>query len=179
MSAVEYRIIVVALAGLLVVAVHRGITTRRWVRLGIHLLFLGGVALLLRVPLPFTTAWGLATKGREDEPDQLIRVVALVACFLSMIFGMAAQYFYAQCAAGRRRMKFDLTSFVVPFFLSPIVFTPLLGVMDAALSSQALSSQTLMLYFVAFQNGFMWKDVIEKRRHGEQPSPEEDAPAAG
>src|SRR5688572_28294461 len=96
---------------------------------------------------------------------------AIVFCYLAMIFGMMAEYFYTQAErlqhveAGKRKLEFDLLSFLMPVFASPIVFIPLLTLTsDVAAGGGAFSRAKVMVYLVAFQNGFFWKSFFEQRK---------------
>ena len=69
--------------------------------------------------------------------------------------------------------------FLMPIFASPIVFIPLLTITsDVAMGGGAFTKSKLMVYLVAFQNGFFWKGFFDKARHKAQgtrleaPAPE-------
>jgi hypothetical protein len=98
------------------------------------------------------------TKGAVEEG------VAVVVCYLSMLLGMAAEYGYAQAESGRRRFKWEPMSFLMPIFASPIVFIPLLTIIGDMTLGGAFTKAKLMVYLVAFQNGFFWKGFFEQRR---------------
>jgi hypothetical protein len=112
------------------------------------------------------------SSGREDIETKgpVQESIAVVCCYLAMLTGMVAQYFYRQAETGAERLTFKPIEFLMPIFASPIVFIPLLTITaDAALSGPFTTSK-LMVYFVAFQNGFFWKNFFEDRRrtiHGE------------
>jgi hypothetical protein len=79
--------------------------------------------------------------------------------YVAMIAGMMAQYFYFYT-----RRKFRWRSFIKPFLASPIVFMPLVSAYQKALTSlDAFELGDLMLLLVAFQNGFFWKVIFDKR----------------
>jgi hypothetical protein len=61
----------------------------------------------------------------------------------------------------------------MPIFASPIVFIPLLTLTtDEALAGGAFTRAKLMVYLVAFQNGFFWRNFFEQRRlNPPEPSP--------
>ena len=78
---------------------------------------------------------------------------------------MMAEYGYAQAERGRKKFKFELVTFMMPVFASPIVFIPLLTLTtDEAMAGGAFTRVKLMVYLVAFQNGFFWKSFFEQRR---------------
>jgi hypothetical protein len=88
--------------------------------------------------------------------------LAVVFCYAAMVLGMVAQYGYQQ--AERHEFTFDPAAFFMPIFASPIVFIPLLTVITDVSISGALSKPKLMVYLVAFQNGFFWKGFFEGSR---------------
>lgn len=98
------------------------------------------------------------TRGASDE------IVAIVICYLSMVFGMMAEYGYAQAERGNKKLEFELMSFLMPIFASPIVFIPLLTLTSEVAMGGAFTRPKLMVYLVAFQNGFFWKSFFEQRR---------------
>jgi hypothetical protein len=107
-----------------------------------------------------------SSSGREDIETKgpVQESIAVVCCYLAMLTGMVAQYFYRQAEGGAERLTFKPIEFLMPIFASPIVFIPLLTITaDAALSGPFTKSK-LMVYFVAFQNGFFWKNFFEDRR---------------
>jgi hypothetical protein len=101
---------------------------------------------------------GIETKGAIQEG------VAVAICYLSMVLGMVAQYFYKQAESGERKFKFELLEFLMPIFASPIVFIPLLTVIGDMTVSGAFTKAKLMVYLVSFQNGFFWKTFFERRQ---------------
>jgi hypothetical protein len=115
---------------------------------------------------------GLETKGTIDEG------LAIAVCYVAMLLGMVAQYGYAQAERGRRRFRFDLVSFMMPIFASPIVFIPLLSITTDLTLSGAFTQSKLMVYLVAFQNGFFWKSFFEQQRQRavEQPQGHSSTP---
>ena len=90
--------------------------------------------------------------------------MAVAFCYLSMVLGMAAQYFYKQAERGDRRLTFEVMEFLMPIFASPIVFIPLLTITSDMMLSGPFTKSKLMIYLVAFQNGFFWKSFFEQRR---------------
>lgn len=91
---------------------------------------------------------------------------ALTWLYLSMLLGMAAQYFFYRAEPPQ---PFRWLPFVKPLLASPIVFMPLLGSIQAsALDLTRFSLAKLMLLLVAFQNGFFWRLFFEtqERRAG-------------
>jgi hypothetical protein len=54
--------------------------------------------------------------------------------------------------------------FLMPIFASPIVFIPLLTLTSEVAMGGAFTRPKLMVYLVAFQNGFFWKSFFEQRK---------------
>ena len=112
------------------------------------------------------------TRGTSDE------IVAIVICYLSMVFGMMAEYGYAQAERGNKKLEFELMSFLMPIFASPIVFIPLLTLTSEVAMGGAFTRPKLMVYLVAFQNGFFWKSFFEQRRAEAKVTARSEAQAA-
>ena len=105
-------------------------------------------------PLPF--------EMRDGDGNQDVAAVAI--CYIAMLLGMMAEYVYAQGEKGEQRLTFTPMTFVMPILASPIVFIPLLTIAGDINAPGILSRAKLMVYFVAFQNGFFWKSFFEQRR---------------
>ena len=99
--------------------------------------------------------------------------IAIVFCFISMIIGMVAQYFYGQGEMGYTSFKFKLVPFLMPILASPIIFAPLLVLLKENMTAGAFKISKLMVYFVASQNGFFWKDMLSRERKKLSKPPEE------
>lgn len=81
-----------------------------------------------------------------------------------MVLGMVARYFYVQAERAKTKFEFDWMTFLMPIFASPIVFIPLLALTSEVVIGGAFTRAKLMVYLVAFQNGFVWKSFFEQRR---------------
>jgi len=99
----------------------------------------------------------MQTRGPGDE------IVSIVFCYASMVFGMMAEYGYSQAERGNKKIEFDFMSFMMPIFASPIVFIPLLTLTSEVAIGGAFTRPKMMVYLVAFQNGFFWKSFFEQR----------------
>jgi hypothetical protein len=104
------------------------------------------------------------TPAAVEEKAALDETAAIVFCYLSMVLGMVAQYFYVQAERGKTKFEFDWMTFLMPIFASPIVFIPLLTLTSEVAIGGAFTRAKLMVYLVAFQNGFFWKSFFEQRR---------------
>ena len=98
------------------------------------------------------------SKGTIDE------TAPVVFCYLAMLLGMFAEYGYSQAEHGHTKLTFALMDFLMPIFASPIVFIPLLTITADMSDGGAFTRSKLMVYLVAFQNGFFWKSFFEQRR---------------
>jgi hypothetical protein len=104
------------------------------------------------------TPSNVATRGSIDE------TAAVVFSYVAMLLGMVSEYGYAQAEQGGKTLKFELTTFLMPIFASPIVFIPLLTITSDMAVGGAFTRAKMMVYLVAFQNGFFWKSFFEQRR---------------
>jgi hypothetical protein len=128
---------------------------------------LGAVAVALLIATALVPA-PTATRGAEE-------IASVVLCYVCMLLGMMAEYGYTKAERADTTVKFELLPFLMPIFASPIVFIPLLSLMtEDAMSGGAFTRAKLMVYLVAFQNGFFWKSFFEQRRLAPRPP----APAA-
>jgi hypothetical protein len=82
-----------------------------------------------------------------------------------MVVGMASHYLYnLLMKSARTRQPFDLRRFIAPIFASPIVFIPLLGAFQSAdIDLTNLMLPKYMVFLVAFENGFFWRELVENR----------------
>jgi H+/Cl- antiporter ClcA len=153
-------VIVAACAVLLVLwtaAQFRSSTRRIQVMIGIVALVLYLVVLHLAFGFP-SFSNGLA-KGPEPDLRPLVLVL-----FVCMVLGMAAEYLYHYLDAKPAQRKFDWGSLVKPFLVSPLVFVPLAASLQAAnVDLSTFNIPLLMLYLVAFENGFLWRGYFARK----------------
>jgi hypothetical protein len=107
----------------------------------------------------------ITLKGEED--NSLYFAIVLYLC---MIIGMFSHYAYTRFTKPKdKRPSFDLGLFLAPFFTSPIIFIPLLAsLQNANIDLQNLTTTKIMVFIVAFENGFFWKEYFNNRRKGEK-----------
>lgn len=94
---------------------------------------------------------------------------ALVAILLvCMLVGMLAQVFYHHFSLPRQkrlRRKIDWGQFFAPACASPIIFVPLMVTLqNANIDFKAMTAPKMMIFFVAFQNGFFWKALFDRKQ---------------
>jgi len=97
------------------------------------------------------------TKGNTDA------TIAIIFSYLAMLLGMVAEYGYSRAGHGPKPFKIDM-ELLMPIFASPIVFIPVLTITSDMPVGGAFTKSKLMVYLVAFQNGFFWKSFFEERR---------------
>lgn len=155
MSVTLTTIVTVSLIGLIGGVAY--FELRRWQTRG----FLASAVLVAIALAVFRFAMpdSLETKGGAAD-----ETIAVVFCYLAMLLGMVAEYFYEQGEHGRRRFRFEPIKFLMPVFASPIVFIPLLTITSEMSIGGAFTKAKLMVYLVAFQNGFFWKSFFEQSR---------------
>jgi hypothetical protein len=161
---VRRAILASSIAGIAAILARLAIRERNWPRMALHgiaiLAYLGFVHVAIGFPrvLPETVP-----KGATDD------LVFVVLLYLSMFIGMVVHYVFdrfeqTRVPAGR----FDIGLFLAPVFASQIVFIPLITTLQASTltpSQEGLSR--MMVFFIAFQNGFLWKDYFDHRRREE------------
>ena len=124
-----------------------------------ELLVLGGVkrflleaAVLAAVVILLGTTTGFpATRRAFGGASPTLAIAVMFVCTL---LGVAAHYFFYL------RSAFIWRSLLKPMCITPIVLLPLLGSVQATASLEPI--QLVSLSFLAFQNGFFWKVVIER-----------------
>jgi hypothetical protein len=100
---------------------------------------------------------------------------AVVIAYVAMLLGMMAQYVYVQGERGDKKITFELMPFIMPILASPIVFIPLVSIAGEVGAGGAFTRQKLMVYLVAFQNGFFWKHFFDQHRRSVTGAPKASA----
>ena len=98
-----------------------------------------------------------APVGKGDNNEVYFIIVLYVIMVLGMLASYAFQHFSKQ-KAGRK--EWDIGLFLAPVFISPVIFIPLLTAFQQAGSD----SPRMMMFLVAFQNGFLWKEYFDHKR---------------
>jgi len=148
------------LAVLLLLALVRALRTRRFLRFFIEGLCIIAFTLLLRVLFGFPAPRLTIAKGTSSD------LAVGIALFLCMVLGMLAQFVFDHLSVPQReRKRFEWGLFLSPLFASPVVFIPLLAAFqNADIDLTHLTTARFMVFLVAFQNGFFWKEVFDKQR---------------
>jgi hypothetical protein len=105
-----------------------------------------------------------ALPGRVEKMGSASETASIVICYAAMLLGMMAEYGYAQAERGQTKFTFEGLTFFMPIFASPIVFIPLLTLTSELGAGGAFTRARVMVYLVAFQNGFFWKIFFEQRQ---------------
>ena len=153
----------ISLAGLLVLSIVKFVKTKeigQFVFEFVALAACGGIYALV-----FQRGQGLLPKGKQ--PHEWAFVIILYGWTL---IGMACHYFYGLLMKPKRtRPPFDWGSLLAPMFASPMVFGPLLLAFQGAdIDIANLTPPRLMIFLVAWENGFFWKAFVEDRRKGQR-----------
>jgi hypothetical protein len=155
-------LVVASMVGLLLVTALSASKTREWRFLVSVIVGLGAFSFFLNqmfgFPLVHVIAMGPEAHG-----------VLWVALYLCMLTGMVAQYAYRHFVIPRRqRKKWDWGLFIAPVFASPIVFIPLAtSCLSAGLDLENINTTRFMIFIVAFQNGFFWKEFFDLKQKEE------------
>jgi hypothetical protein len=149
----------VSLVGLFILTILSFRKTRNFTRTIIFLAFL--VVCGAAYYLIFQTGDRIHAKGAQ--PNELSFIIILYVC---MLLGIVCHYFYGLLMKPKgERQRFDVGVLLAPVFASPIVFVPLLAAFqEAEIDLANLTIPKFMVFFVAFQNGFFWKEVVENHR---------------
>lgn len=161
MSAELTALLAFSLLGLLIAS---GLRTRKSGEWRPFLLECGALAvfvLFLNIlfNFPFSNTGVIAKGPRED-------LLLASALYLCMLLGMFSQFLYRHFERPKRwRTRWDCGVFLAPIFASPIVFIPLLAAFQGAgIDLKQLTAARLMIFFVAFQNGFFWKEFFDRKK---------------
>jgi hypothetical protein len=148
------------LGAILAIEVYRAIKTRSGRHLAFALVVLVAFSIFLHQLFGFPFPSQIVAKGGNSD------LAVAVALFICMLLGMGAQFIHGHFIVPRAERKpFDIGLFVAPVFASPIVFIPLLAALqNADIDLTNLTIPRMMVFLVAFQNGFFWKDFFDKRR---------------
>jgi hypothetical protein len=146
MNAFIVRLLLLFILGLFLTIVYEGIFKKKVKSALIQLLALAIAVVVLNLTTGFPS---IRPAFGTYNP------FAIVSLLLAMvIIGMVANYFFFS------KKKFVPREFLKPFFVSPIVLLPLLGTLDY--NKEIEPVQIISLCFLAFQNGFFWKEIFSK-----------------
>jgi hypothetical protein len=150
-------VLIACISGLTIVTVLLARKTGTWRVFWVELLALLAFACFLNRWFGFPFASPVVSKGDND----MALAEAMAVC---MVAGMLAQYLYRHFL---ERTSWDWRSFIAPLFASPIVFIPLAAAFsssDVDLTKDRMTLPRLMIFLVAFENGFFWKEYFDRRQ---------------
>jgi len=108
--------------------------------------------------LHWTTGFPTPRQSFSTAPS----VLAILAIFLFIVCGMAANYFFYL------KSRFSWLSLLKPLCVSPIVMLPLIGTLETRGDTEPI--QIICLALLSFQNGFFWKTVFaHENRESSKP----------
>jgi hypothetical protein len=105
----------------------------------------------------------LPTNFAKGGPEADLGPLVL-AMYVFMLLGMGAEYLYHYLDAKPSVRKLDWGGFVKPIIVSPMVFGPLAAsLLTAKVDLSRFNIPLLMLYIVAFENGFLWRGYFTRK----------------
>ncbi len=147
-----------SLVGLLAIGVYRFIAYKNLRSFIFQLIALGIIAGLLYKF--FYVSGSVVAKGDGAS------IYFVIILYGFMLLGMLANYAYAHLSLPmkeRKEKEFDWGLFIAPVLASPIVFIPLLAAFQEIDPNIPLKHR-IMVFLVAFQNGFFWKEYFDNKR---------------
>ena len=145
---------------LLALIVWRYIRSPHWPSLVLNLAGLFLYLFLLRLLFGFPTPHVEIAKG----PAHTNFLPIAFAMFTCMVLGMASEALYQYFDAPADKRRFDIGTFVKPFLVSPLVFMPLAASLENAnLDLSQFDAPRLMVFLVAFENGFLWRGYFSRK----------------
>lgn len=151
-----------SLAGLTTISIRRFIRSKNTKRFLLQLAAIITCSILL-----YLFFYTLKTPVTEQKYAEVYFIVIL---YIFVLLGMATHYVYDRLEQPNMRKKFNFEAFIAPVFVSPIVFLPLLGVIQSLVGElQNLTTNTkIMLFLVAFENGYFWKVIFDQTKRARQ-----------
>lgn len=153
-----FWLVALSLAALLAISTYRFAQERNAPAFGIQLAALAVLGFIL-----FSLFFPSATAKSGDE----VQWAFVVVLYLFMILGMCGNYAYEHFSVPlekRAEKEFDFGLFVAPVFVSPIIFVPLFAAFMEELQDPQMTHAKVMVFLVAFENGFFWKAYFDNKR---------------
>lgn len=163
MDASLNTIVAVSILGLIAVSAVQARKTGSWRQFWLTLAALAIFSGILYGLFGFPFPEEIVAKGTND-------LALAAALFICMTAGMFAQYLYRHFERPKRhRRTWDWGLFFAPIFASPIVLIPLLAAFQGAdIDLSKLTAPRIMMFCVAFQNGFFWKEFFDRKQKEEE-----------
>ena len=155
MSEFQTTIIALTLIGFLIFIVVDFMRKKNYTYLLINAAILILIFLVLKFYFNFPSS--VEPRSGIDQWDMLL-------LYILTLLGMVAHYFYDKLTHEGEDFKFSFKGFIRPLIVSPLIFYPLLSLFD--LCNFELNFTTpagIIMYFIAFQNGYFWKSFFERQ----------------
>lgn len=159
MSVLLITLTCLSLLGLLIIAIYHLVKVKNLVSFIIQLLVITGCFVIL-----YVNFFSRQPTGRESQYEVYF-VIILYACMLLGMFAHYAYSWFGQPKSKRKKKTFDFGLFIAPIFASPVIFIPLLAALQNTIDNlQNMTTAKMMVFFVAFENGFFWKEYFDNRK---------------
>lgn len=163
MSVLLTLLVTASILGILIIAINFGIKSKKWKTVIFVISILLLTIVILKIGFNFPSFKNeLTARGKEEN-----EVYYLLTLYFFMVVGMVCQHFYQRFSKPKeQRMKypFDWGAIIAPICASPIIFIPLFAALqNAQVDLHGFSQSSIMIYFVAFENGFLWKEAMAQK----------------
>ena len=160
MSGLMFYLVLISLVGLLIISVRYSKASGNVRLLALHLVILCVFSFLVWL---FYQRSGVLTARGGSRDNELAFILGL---YVFMLVGMLAHSGYRRFVHPQiQKPPFDFGMFISPVFASTFVFIPLLAsLQNDATNLEGMVATKMMLFFVAFENGFLWKEYFDSRR---------------
>ena len=160
MSDMMFYLVLLSLVGLVVISIRHSMESHNFRLLAVHLTLLCAFSFLIW--LTYQRAGVLTVNGASKNNEMM----AVLGLYGFMFLGMLAHSGYKRFVQPQApRPAFDFVLMIAPVFASTFVFIPLLAsLQNDAMNLEGMAATKMMLFFVAFENGFLWKEYFDSRR---------------
>jgi hypothetical protein len=105
-------------------------------------------------------------ESKSGETDALVFPAIVLYMYVAMVLGMICEYVYHYLDGAPGDRHFELGSLIKPVLVSPLVFIPLASSLQAANLDLTFGIPRVMLFLVAFENGFLWRGYFSRKMSG-------------
>jgi hypothetical protein len=154
-------ILLVCIIGFVGLSARWARATGEWASFWTSVLPLSAFVLFLNRWFGFPSPNSVVQKAADH--DVLLAGVMFLCMVVGMLFRHLHEFFGSPA---RRRKRWDWGCFLAPVFASPIMFLPLAAAfqnVEIDLTNPRLKLPQLMVFFVAFQNGYFWKEHYDHK----------------
>jgi hypothetical protein len=127
-------------------------------------LFINLILIVLCIFIVYKNFFFIETPVAKGPDNSDIYLIILI-CYIVMLLGMLCHFLFFHYVLSReKRGKFDWGRFLAPIFISPIIFIPIATTLqNSKVDFANPSTVNLMIFLIAFQNGFFWKELFDNR----------------